>query len=109
MKKFCPICKKRKAIKEFSRNSNTTDGLDSYCKPCRSTKGRRWYRKNRARKIKNTGEWGRKNKDKRYESIKRWRASHREYWNAYCRKWKAEKKRLLREGKWPKKKSKKNV
>lgn len=35
--KICPKCGKEKDLSEFSRNSHSTDGLTSYCKPCNWT------------------------------------------------------------------------
>lgn len=32
--KFCPKCKKVKPANEFGKDSQHSDGLQSYCRPC---------------------------------------------------------------------------
>ena len=58
-KKVCSKCKEEKEVFEFSKNTSTRDGYQSYCKKC----------------IK---ELRRNNRDKRNQYLKKWRASNPE-------------------------------
>jgi hypothetical protein len=43
--KYCPDCKTVKVEADFGRNKAARDGLNSYCKACRSERNKRAYRK----------------------------------------------------------------
>src|SRR5690242_2823503 len=43
--KYCPACKQVKAVTEFSVNRAARDGLNGYCRGCRSEQGKRHYRR----------------------------------------------------------------
>jgi hypothetical protein len=47
--KTCPKCKKEKPGSDFSKNVNTPDGVQSYCKECMSTGYKSWVQKNSGR------------------------------------------------------------
>lgn len=40
--KVCPDCKTRKALTEFHPRTNRAGGHDTYCKPCRRARWRKW-------------------------------------------------------------------
>jgi hypothetical protein len=56
--KFCPRCKTEQSVTEFGSNKNRKDGLQSYCKNCRSSYNKIWVSNNHeahyARVKKNT-------------------------------------------------------
>jgi hypothetical protein len=49
--KLCPGCKKEKPRSVFSKNSNSTDGLNNYCKECAARSIKLYHKKNKAREI----------------------------------------------------------
>jgi hypothetical protein len=42
-KKWCPLCKKNKSVRDFGVCKNRYDGLQSFCKPCKRDYDRRWW------------------------------------------------------------------
>ena len=58
--KTCPSCKETKDRTEFNKNKSTKDGLQSYCKPCKTAANRR---------SPNRPEIGRRQRLKRYYGI----------------------------------------
>lgn len=43
--KTCKHCKKRRRLSNFPKNSHSSDGLYSMCRPCNRKRSRRYYRK----------------------------------------------------------------
>ena len=41
--KFCPRCGELLPVEQFDRNRRASDGLDSWCRPCRRLYRRGWF------------------------------------------------------------------
>lgn len=50
--KYCPGCKQTKGILLFSKNKRRYDGLQNYCKACKSLQDRKYYIKDRTKQYK---------------------------------------------------------
>lgn len=55
--KTCVDCDETKPVAQFSKNRNSKDGLNSYCKPCASARYKRWREANRERRNQYMREW----------------------------------------------------
>jgi len=45
--KNCTLCKKTKELSEFNKNRSHSTGLDSWCRPCKSSYYSDWQKRNR--------------------------------------------------------------
>lgn len=67
MHKTCPFCKIQKLVSDFGSNVARKDGLQSYCKTCRSSQLKNWYSNNKnlqiSRSKKSTAKMEKRNKD----------------------------------------------
>lgn len=70
--KQCRKCGELKPHAQFSKKSDNSDGLHSYCKPCSSAKAR---------------QWAVNNPERAAASQEAWRVSHREQFNQRQREW----------------------
>lgn len=50
--KYCPGCKETKEISLFSKNKRRYDGVQNYCKSCKSVQDRKYYVKDRTKQYK---------------------------------------------------------
>ena len=48
--KLCKCCNEIKEVKEFNKNSNTKDRLQSYCRQCQKEKNKTWEKENRKKR-----------------------------------------------------------
>lgn len=74
--KRCSGCKEELPLDCFGKNSNTKDGLQTYCKACKKEAQRRWNKKNREKRNRLSAEWREKNKEKYLASQKKYRETH---------------------------------
>ena len=63
MEKYCKRWDTTKPVSEFHKHASRKDGLNAYCRQCRSQEGKEWYKKNKGRHP----EWRKNNPDKRKE------------------------------------------
>lgn len=59
--KTCSSCKENKPLLEFHKHSRTKDGLQAYCKPCRTVASREWVRANSVKNYENHKNWVKRN------------------------------------------------
>jgi len=52
MDKLCGKCGKRKDVSLFSKNSKQADGLQTRCKECMAEYSKKYYRRDRAKRVK---------------------------------------------------------
>jgi hypothetical protein len=45
--KVCPRCGERKVVEEYHKNKRLKDGLDTYCKECKSKRKQTYHIKNK--------------------------------------------------------------
>lgn len=88
--KVCVDCEQSKPVAQFSKNRNSKDGLNSYCKPCASARYKVWREANQARRNEYMREWHQANlehetayKRKRYQSDEGYRRHVLEWAKAY--------------------------
>lgn len=103
--KICSICKKEKQLNEYDKKKRW---YLSYCKECRKTKRKQYYKEHREEEIKRTKEYQKRNKEKLKittkiyqeknkehikEYNKKWEKEHKDYRNIYANKLQVEKKK----------------
>lgn len=94
----------------FDRDKQKSDGLHSWCKPCRKASARRLYETDGERLRAQHAEWRAANPEKVAAQAKRWREEHleqyrethrrisrRDKWKAYAREWRKTKRDTVRE------------
>ena len=101
--KTCSICKKEKQLNEYDKKKNW---YLSYCKECRKTKRKQYYKEHREEEIKRTKKYQKyhkeelkqkhkeyieRNKEKIKQYNKKWEFENKEYRNKYSIKLKKEK------------------
>lgn len=77
--KRCIKCKELKSLIEFGKDSSRKDGLNRYCKECRSAERKEWYQHNKERRkewylahIENIKKSREKNKERDKATRKKW-------------------------------------
>lgn len=85
--KFCPRCKLKLPLSDFTKNKNKKDGLDYECRKCKSfrfrswresdversrERSRSWHEVNRARSIQNSRDWRKLNPEKHRNATRNW-------------------------------------
>lgn len=55
--KTCIDCCEAKPVSQFSKNRNSKDGLNSYCKPCASVRYARWREANQEQRNQYMRDW----------------------------------------------------
>lgn len=55
--KVCVDCNESKPAAQFSKNRNSKDGLNSYCKPCASARYKLWREQNQEKRSAYMREW----------------------------------------------------
>lgn len=93
MTKKCSGCKEEKSTSDFPRNKSREDGIHNYCKFCHNEQGRihrrdhrehfngrsrKWYWKNREKRIKVTRKYREMNPEKVRDSATKWRTKNPE-------------------------------
>lgn len=68
--KTCVDCTQTLPVSDFSKNRNSKDGLNSYCKPCASARYKLWLERNR---------------EHRQEYMREWHQTNLEHENQYAR------------------------
>lgn len=63
MTKICSKCKIEKENDEFSKNKNTKDGLNAWCKPCNSDYKKIYYMNNKEELLSNKKDYYDENKE----------------------------------------------
>ncbi|MFX0194532.1 MAG: hypothetical protein ACFFCW_00295 [Candidatus Hodarchaeota archaeon] len=81
--KICSKCNLTKPYSDFQLNRSGKDGLQSYCKICRSEYDKKWRQENRASKARSAKKWRNNNK----EAIKKYNESRRHLTAEYARKY----------------------
>jgi len=100
--KRCPGCGVTRPSSEWHRNRAHPDGLEVYCKPCRSERvakyraenpekvredNRRWKKANPDKHREHVSRWRKANPDKVLESARRWRESNPDKARESYRRW----------------------
>ena len=62
--KHCNSCKNIKSLTEFSKNKNSKDGLQLYCKLCSNEYFKKYHKNNRNKRLKYFANWKKQNPDK---------------------------------------------
>lgn len=60
----CSRCKEAKDEAEFARNSASSTGYNTYCKPCMRAYNREYYQANKERLISHVSTWKQANRDR---------------------------------------------
>lgn len=63
MEKYCKKCDTTKSVSEFHKDATKKDGLNIYCRQCRSQASKERYEKNKERLKKDATAWREKNPD----------------------------------------------
>jgi len=87
--KYCPKCKLSKPLDSYSKNKTKKDGLQVYCKVCKSI-GRLDYLESNQKAVR---QWHEKNKEYYYTYKKEWRSKNRKQVNSANSKHRANKKK----------------
>lgn len=61
--KRCKICKDLKPLSEFTKQVGGKFGLGSYCKPCDTERGKKYYRSNKGSHALSTKRWHEENRE----------------------------------------------
>lgn len=94
--KTCPKCGKSKPTSEFGKHASKHDGLQPYCKPCKSIMWAAWLAKNKDKKTADSAAYRVANKDKIREYSAKWRKENPEKQRAASAKWAAENQENIR-------------
>lgn len=76
--KFCKKCNSTKPLAEFSKDKTKPDGLESYCKLCKSTYKKQYRERNIEKILQQNRDYHRKNKDKELERHRLYRLKNSE-------------------------------
>lgn len=71
---FCTKCQADKESTEFYKDKTRKNGYEPYCKDCKNSMNKDWYKNNIERKAQYGKEWAENNKDKKQKSREKWRA-----------------------------------
>lgn len=85
--KRCTLCGVVQSLTEFVRKAQSADGLDSWCKACKSERNRAWYAANRERVKERTRAWAKANRRRKAEADRAWRTANRERRKETQRAW----------------------
>lgn len=77
VEKKCTKCLKSKKLTEFSKKSDTKDGLMSHCKLCRKAKAKLYYQKNKKQIINKSSKYYEHNKDVIKEKHEKYRKENK--------------------------------
>jgi hypothetical protein len=87
--KTCSKCDQEKPLDQFSRKSNSKDGLNSWCRQCNAAYCREWADQNRTILNENAKMRARANPEENRERVKQWRKANPEKARENARKYKA--------------------
>lgn len=73
-KKICIKC--GSSENEFTRSSQSPDGLNAWCKQCTREASREWYKANKIRKLSVAKKWRENNPDRMRALVNRWADEH---------------------------------
>lgn len=112
----CSRCHEYKAKTEFNRNARRPNGLQTYCRPCSSEKGREWDKANPEKARAKALRWASQNRDKSRangalqsakrrkanpdavrRAIREWSKAHPEKVKEYTIRWQARNQEKVRE------------
>lgn len=91
--KKCRKCKVEKPLSEFTKSSRQKDGLDYYCKPCKSSNWEQYRSnpKNKNKHLKYNRNYYQQNKETHSQRTAQWYQEHkqwfREYYREYDKEW----------------------
>lgn len=74
--KTCSGCKKSKPLTDFGKMASAKDGLQGYCKSCKSSKYKEWAENNSERNKTRQAEWKRENRDQLAAYQREWTANN---------------------------------
>lgn len=91
-KKLCGRCKEIKALDEFYRAKDRTDGFRWDCKECvkkfcSNDASKKWHLANKERCAESQKKWREANKEKCAESRRKWETANKDKVRAYREKW----------------------
>jgi len=78
MTKTCSRCKMAKPVSDFSKRSQSKDGLHYLCKDCKHAGQKAWYDDHREQAIAESLQRQRVNKTRHAVSVRKYEASHKE-------------------------------
>lgn len=70
-RKKCPKCGVTKTYENFHKNRSTSDGRQTYCKPCLRTINSKWKRDNQKRVAATNKAWQSRNREKLAKNARR--------------------------------------
>lgn len=82
MIKTCNKCKENKHLSEFSKNITASDGLQNWCKLCRSTQASNWQKNNPDKNRSKVAKWKKAHPKKNTEQSLRYQKKYPEKINA---------------------------
>lgn len=88
--KVCPKCGQSKSINYFYKNKCTKDGLEIWCKSCKSDSAKKYYSLNKLKISSKQKEYYNNNKDKRLVTIAKWRENNPEKVKNIIKTWRSE-------------------
>src|SRR5688572_1626926 len=107
--KVCVDCNQFLPVAQFSKNRNSKDGLNSYCKACASARYKLWREKNQEHRNSYMRQWHQDNlehettyKRERYRNDE----AHRRHVLEWCRAYRQRNADAVRQRHWQGKKSK---
>ncbi|QWT30007.1 HNH endonuclease [Streptomyces phage TunaTartare] len=74
--KNCTSCKEDKQLIEFGKQASAKDGLQPYCKSCKSIKYKEWREKNAERDKERQAQWKRDNRERLNAWQREWTAAN---------------------------------
>lgn len=76
--KRCLKCGEEKALNQFGRHEQKSDGLRAYCKPCNSADARRWEKENPEKAAAAARRWSEQNPERSRAIKRKSHETHRE-------------------------------
>jgi hypothetical protein len=107
--KLCSKCKIEKYESNFNKNKNRKDGLQHYCKQCKSLINKKYAENNKDNVVNRVKKWKKENRDKCNKNDKQWRLKNPEKYKEIYKKYKINNKAKIRElakNRWTKHKDK---
>ena len=98
MTKVCTRCQHPKPLEEFGNRSNTKDGKDIYCKPCKHYFTQQW-KLNNPKKLKDSKRranlnWYINNKNKKLTANKQWQVNNKDHYKQWFKQYSQKREQL---------------
>jgi hypothetical protein len=83
--KSCSRCKTIKPVSEFGKSNHSPDGLNYWCKFCKSETRKAHYLKNKEKVLESNRAWREANPERIKQAKTAWKEKNKDYYSQYCK------------------------